>query len=145
MNKEFLHMQKLAGIITEGEYNAKMNEQEEDIAGFLNQHKDETFKNVLKPMFEKVLQGEDLDMENISLFDKYKNLNWEQGTEEEYEYAKLDIDDVLELENGEELFLATGFQASLNPFTEEITDDPEYNVQETTVGGKKVYYFTFNF
>jgi hypothetical protein len=26
MNKEFLHMQKLAGIITEGEYNAKMNE-----------------------------------------------------------------------------------------------------------------------
>jgi hypothetical protein len=25
MNKEFLHMQKLAGIITEGEYNAKMN------------------------------------------------------------------------------------------------------------------------
>jgi hypothetical protein len=28
MNKEFLHMQKLAGIITEGEYNAKMNEEE---------------------------------------------------------------------------------------------------------------------
>jgi hypothetical protein len=26
MNKEFLHMQKLAGIITEGEYKAKMNE-----------------------------------------------------------------------------------------------------------------------
>ena len=26
MNKEFLHMQKLAGIITEGEYNAQMNE-----------------------------------------------------------------------------------------------------------------------
>ena len=26
MNNEFLHMQKLAGIITEGEYNAKMNE-----------------------------------------------------------------------------------------------------------------------
>jgi hypothetical protein len=28
MSKEFLHMQKLAGIITEGEYNAKMNENE---------------------------------------------------------------------------------------------------------------------
>jgi hypothetical protein len=27
MNKEFLHMQKLAGIITEGEYNAQMNEE----------------------------------------------------------------------------------------------------------------------
>jgi hypothetical protein len=26
MNKEFLHMQMLAGIITEGEYKAKMNE-----------------------------------------------------------------------------------------------------------------------
>jgi hypothetical protein len=26
MSKEFLHMQKLAGVITEGEYNAKMNE-----------------------------------------------------------------------------------------------------------------------
>jgi hypothetical protein len=26
MSKEFLHMQKLAGIITEGEYKAKMNE-----------------------------------------------------------------------------------------------------------------------
>jgi hypothetical protein len=39
MNKEFLHMQKLAGIITEGEYNAKMNE--ENIADFLNQNMDE--------------------------------------------------------------------------------------------------------
>jgi hypothetical protein len=29
MSKEFLHMQKLAGIITEGEYKAKMNENEE--------------------------------------------------------------------------------------------------------------------
>jgi hypothetical protein len=28
MSKDFLHMQKLAGIITEGEYNAKMNEAE---------------------------------------------------------------------------------------------------------------------
>jgi len=28
MNKEFLHMQKLAGIITESEYKAKMNEAE---------------------------------------------------------------------------------------------------------------------
>lgn len=28
MNKEFLHMQKLAGIITESEYNAKMNEED---------------------------------------------------------------------------------------------------------------------
>jgi hypothetical protein len=28
MSKEFLHMQKLAGIITEGEYKAKMNEAE---------------------------------------------------------------------------------------------------------------------
>jgi hypothetical protein len=28
MNKEFLHMQKLAGIITEGEYKAKINEED---------------------------------------------------------------------------------------------------------------------
>jgi hypothetical protein len=28
MNKEFLHMQKLAGIITESEYKAKMNEED---------------------------------------------------------------------------------------------------------------------
>jgi hypothetical protein len=28
MNKEFLHMQKLAGLITESEYAAKLNEQE---------------------------------------------------------------------------------------------------------------------
>ena len=27
MNKEFLHMQKLAGLITEGEYQAKINEE----------------------------------------------------------------------------------------------------------------------
>ena len=30
MNKEFLHMQKLAGLITEGEYQAKMNEGDYD-------------------------------------------------------------------------------------------------------------------
>lgn len=37
MNKEFLHMQKLAGIITEGEYNAKMNEAEGIKVTFLKQ------------------------------------------------------------------------------------------------------------
>jgi len=31
MNNEFLHMQKLAGIITEGEYKAKLNENLEDL------------------------------------------------------------------------------------------------------------------
>jgi hypothetical protein len=36
MNKEFLHMQKLAGIITEGEYKAKMNENNES-EDFLDQ------------------------------------------------------------------------------------------------------------
>jgi hypothetical protein len=40
MNKEFLHMQKLAGLITEGEYKAKMNENEnistiEDLESYL--------------------------------------------------------------------------------------------------------------
>jgi len=45
MNKEFLHMQKLAGIITEGEYKQKLNENEDwidveypsgDYAGVIN-------------------------------------------------------------------------------------------------------------
>ncbi len=41
MNKEFLHMQKLAGLITESEYKAKLNETEGNIADFLNQNMDE--------------------------------------------------------------------------------------------------------
>jgi hypothetical protein len=36
MSKEFLYMQKLAGVITEGEYNAKMNENNES-EDFLDQ------------------------------------------------------------------------------------------------------------
>ena len=43
MNKEFLHMQKLAGIITEGEYKAKMNENE---------------SNLLKQIFDKVVEDD---------------------------------------------------------------------------------------
>ena len=31
MNKEFLHMQKLAGLITEGQYKEKVNEAESDL------------------------------------------------------------------------------------------------------------------
>jgi hypothetical protein len=37
MNKEFLHMQMLAGIITEGEYKAQMNEEiSDDVKQYLN-------------------------------------------------------------------------------------------------------------
>jgi hypothetical protein len=36
MNKEFLHMQKLAGIITESEYAAKLNENESNESLFSN-------------------------------------------------------------------------------------------------------------
>jgi hypothetical protein len=33
MNKEFLHMQKLAGIITESEYNSQLNENKFEMVG----------------------------------------------------------------------------------------------------------------
>ncbi len=36
MNKEFLHMQKLAGIITESEYKAKINENELSVGDTVN-------------------------------------------------------------------------------------------------------------
>ena len=36
MNKELLRMQKLAGIITESEYAAKLNEDQFDVMGILN-------------------------------------------------------------------------------------------------------------
>ncbi len=140
MTKEQLRMQMLAGIITEGQYKAKLNENEENIADFLNQHKDETFENILKPVFENVLEGQ---MENISLFDKYKTLNWNQGTQEEYEYAELSIDEKLKLENGEDLFMKLGFQASFSPFPEEIEE--EYGIGETMIDGRKIYSFSFDF
>ena len=129
LSKEFLRMQKLAGVITESQYKAQLNEVEENLADFLNQHKAETFENILKPVFENVLEGQ---MENISLFDKYKTLNWNQGTQEEYEYAELSIDEKLKLENGEDLFMKLGFQASFSPFPEEID-------------GRKIYSFSFDF
>ena len=140
MTKEQLRMQMLAGIITEGQYKEKLNEVEENIADFLNQHKDETFENILKPVFENVLEGQ---MENISLFDKYKTLNWNQGTQEEYEYAELSIDEKLKLENGEDLFMKLGFQASFSPFPEEIEE--EYIIGETMIDGRKIYSFSFDF
>jgi hypothetical protein len=43
MSKEFLYMQKLAGVITEGEYKAKMNENE---------------SNLLKQIFDKVVEDD---------------------------------------------------------------------------------------
>ena len=141
VNKETLRMQMLAGIITESQYKAKLNEAEENLADFLNQHKDETFENILKPVFERALTFE--DMENISLFDKYKTLNWNQGTQEEYEYAELSIDEKLKLENGEDLFMKLGFQASFSPFPEEIEE--EYGIGETMIGGRKIYSFSFDF
>jgi hypothetical protein len=140
MTQEQLRMQMLAGIITEGQYKAKLNENEENIADFLNQHKDETFENILKPVFENVLEGQ---IENISLFDKYKTLNWNQGTQEEYEYAELSIDEKLKLENGEDLFMKLGFQASFSPFPEEIEE--EYGIGETMIDGRKIYSFSFDF
>jgi hypothetical protein len=33
MNKEFLYMQKLAGVITESEYNAMLNESKFEMVG----------------------------------------------------------------------------------------------------------------
>jgi hypothetical protein len=49
MNKEFLHMQKLAGIITESEYKAKLNENvDNEFINFLNNNKNEIFDIVGK-------------------------------------------------------------------------------------------------
>ena len=49
MNKEFLHMQKLAGIITEGEYKAKLNEQEGTDWVLLRKYVAELSKQVVRP------------------------------------------------------------------------------------------------
>jgi len=48
LNESFLHMQKLAGLITEAEYKQKLNEAE-DIASFLNANMDEFKQKVGNP------------------------------------------------------------------------------------------------
>ena len=47
MNKEFLHMQKLAGIITEGEYKFQLNENKFEMIGSDADELPETFSSLI--------------------------------------------------------------------------------------------------
>ena len=49
MKKETLRMQMLAGIITEGQYKAKLNENEETDWALLRKYVEELSKNVVRP------------------------------------------------------------------------------------------------
>jgi hypothetical protein len=49
MNKETLRMQMLAGIITEGQYKAKLNENEKTDWALLRKYVEELSKNVVRP------------------------------------------------------------------------------------------------
>ena len=65
MNKEQLRMQMLAGIITEGQYKAKLNEEEgTDILSFLKSNKQE----LLSKLATKFKYDED-DMEMMSEYE----------------------------------------------------------------------------
>jgi len=75
MNKEFLHMQKLAGIITESEYKSQLNENQFEMVG---SDADELLdaislingKNIakLKPLSIKVFLNNSEDVQKINSF-----------------------------------------------------------------------------
>jgi hypothetical protein len=70
MNKEFLKMQKLAGIITEGQYREKLNE---------NKLNENTKHTELKPLEDILLQngykfaGDDIGFSNKATYEKEAN------------------------------------------------------------------------
>jgi hypothetical protein len=80
MNKEFLHMQKLAGIITEGEYKAKLNEEiSDDVKQYLNElfeiylEGGDTFEEEPGENHTLTLEGDDERYKDDWLFNKAIN------------------------------------------------------------------------
>ncbi len=81
MNKEFLHMQKLAGLITEGQYKEKVNEAEADLLTPDGLHKFlHTLRNSINSGDKKI----PLDMVNKAISSIADKLNEIEGDPDDY-------------------------------------------------------------
>ena len=90
MNKEFLHMQKLAGIITEGEYKEKLQTvREEEVVANVNDPKLDKIEDKIESELDKNPKLRNLALKAIESFHKDTGLSLKDMTDREKVFNKL--------------------------------------------------------
>jgi hypothetical protein len=126
---EIRRMQQLAGLIKESQLN-----EAEDIALFLNQHKDEVFEKIVQPTLNNYIEDGEIDPEELTGVNKnWKFIEKDEDAYSPYEHAELTI---------QTANTNNGFHASFIPFPEDA--DVDYPA-ETIIGGKKIHFFEYSF
>ena len=124
INEEFKRMQKLAGI----------NENEgQNVADFLNQHKDEAYKEMFGYLNGRYTNNNDVDFD----IDINGMSNWEEYEDDDpdggYICAQTDFDNA-----------DLAVQARFEPFPHELNVG-DSQIDEVEIAGRKVYYFTYDY
>lgn len=131
ISEEFKRMQVLAGLITESQLN---KDEQQNIADFLNQHKDEVFEKIVQPTLNNYIEDGEIDPKELTNVNKnWKFIKKDEDKYSPYEHAELTI----ETDNTN-----NGFHASFTPFSEDANVDYP---AEVIIKGKKIHFFEYSF
>lgn len=113
-------------------------ENEANIADFLNQHKDEALEKIFGYLLNQSIEDEDISQEKVDNIDE-QDKTWEfiskdNNPADPFDHARL----------ANELPISYDAMVSFEPFPEDY--DFEFSSpDETEIAGVKVYYFTYNY
>ena len=142
---EATRLQKLAGIITESQINE--NEEAIQMADFLNQHYDEAFNKIVKPVIDEYIEDGIEDYDDVTPgefgLDPEFHEGWFPSKDSDFEEgARFDVDSP---------YIGNSFIAQFKPFTDpdvlDIEDSEFENINRNPymIAGKKVYVFRYGF
>ena len=144
LNEEFIRMQKLAGIIVENKdddmiYNDELDWKERDadegqqVADFLNQHKEEVFEKMFNSNPDYIGTANGLTIDEMTDWEKYEDESYNE--DESYICAQTDFPDS-----------AVASQARFTPFPPgalDVNDKEEEMGIKTNIAGRTIYFHTF--
>jgi len=105
---------------------------EDQTSDFLNQHKDEVFEKIVSNIWSDLSSNQMKDFSPLT----------DDRDETPYTCATSDFDTPEAAEAGVD---GPAIQARFEPFPEENDYTEEDGVQETTIGGRKIYYLVFEY